>query len=199
MGKASKWIKNFLMGKKEDKERMVPPMTYTGNSTAIVPSTPRVRRKWSFGRSKGKDIFQHKFSKSLDAMDASILPVQLMIEYAKTRHISPWVAITEPCYDSRDKAATKIQAVFRSFLARKALCALRGLVKIQALVRGHLVRKQTTTTLRCMHALMTIQVRARVHRIQNAEGKQVVATRQSLMHRRFHEDEVPNEARNVDW
>lgn len=49
---------------------------------------------------------------------------------------------------------------------RKALHALRGLVKLQALVRGHLVRKQTTATLRCMHALMAIQVRARIHRIQ---------------------------------
>lgn len=47
--------------------------------------------------------------------------------------------------------------------------ALRGLVKLQALVRGHLVRKQTTATLRGMHALMAIQVRARIQRIQMAE------------------------------
>lgn len=56
-----------------------------------------------------------------------------------------------------------------NFQARKALHALRGLVKLQALVRGHLVRKQTTATLRGMHALMAIQVRARIHRIQMVE------------------------------
>ncbi|CAJ2630182.1 unnamed protein product [Trifolium pratense] len=71
-----------------------------------------------------------------------------------------------------DSAAVKIQCVFRSYLARKALCALRGLVKLQALIRGHLVRKQAKATLRCMQALVTAQARARAQRIRMvSEGK----------------------------
>ncbi|TVU04139.1 hypothetical protein EJB05_50303, partial [Eragrostis curvula] len=35
--------------------------------------------------------------------------------------------------------------------ARKALCALRGMVKLQAMVRAQLVRRQANTTLRRMH------------------------------------------------
>lgn len=72
-----------------------------------------------------------------------------------------------------DMAATKIQSVFRSYLARKALCALKGLVKLQALVRGHLVRKQATTTLRCMQALVTVQTRARIQRIKMLEEEEL--------------------------
>lgn len=72
------------------------------------------------------------------------------------------------------------------FQARKALHALRGLVKLQALVRGHLVRKQTTATLRRMHALMAIQVRARVQRVQMAaEEAQLVVKTQSSFHKGF--------------
>lgn len=66
--------------------------------------------------------------------------------------------------------------------ARKALKALKGLVKIQALVRGHLVRKQTSEMLRCMTALMSIQVRARVQRIQMTEDPPIVVKR-NLIHR----------------
>lgn len=69
-----------------------------------------------------------------------------------------------------------------NFQARKALHALKGLVKLQALVRGHLVRKQTTATLRGMHALMAIQVRARIHRIQTVEEANILG-KQPRQHR----------------
>ncbi|XP_027367718.1 uncharacterized protein LOC113873674 [Abrus precatorius] len=80
-------------------------------------------------------------------------------------------ASNETSKSIEEVAAIKIQSVFRSHLARKALCALRGLVKLQALVRGHLVRKQAKATLRCMQALVTAQARARAQRIRESEGK----------------------------
>ncbi|KAK2365167.1 IQ-domain [Trifolium repens] len=173
MGKASKWIRNLLLGKKEDNLKQIDTFC-SENKTANTVSSSRnsssnnnkivVKRKWSFrkltsGRSTGK-VVAHKISKSFDSVDSPKLQIQALMFQTQTPRTAAEFVRT---------AATRIQASFRSYLARRALHALRGLVKLQALVRGHLVRKQTTATLRGMHALMSIQVRARIKRIKMAE------------------------------
>ncbi|KAJ9561800.1 hypothetical protein OSB04_006960 [Centaurea solstitialis] len=62
-------------------------------------------------------------------------------------------------------AATKIQACFRCHLARRARKALKSLVKLQALVRGAYVRKQSRIALECMHALARLQVVIRARQL----------------------------------
>lgn len=74
--------------------------------------------------------------------------------------------------------------------ARKALCALRGLVKLQALVRGHLVRKQATATLRFMQALVTVQARARAQRILAVEDANPAGQRPSVHRKSTHEHRI---------
>lgn len=65
-------------------------------------------------------------------------------------------------------AATIIQTAYRALLARRARRALKGLVRLQALVRGHIVRKQAAITLRCMQALVRVQARVRARRVRVA-------------------------------
>ncbi|CAH9089562.1 unnamed protein product [Cuscuta epithymum] len=61
-------------------------------------------------------------------------------------------------------AAVSIQTAFRGYLARRALVALKGIVKLQALIRGQNVRKQAKMTLKCMQALLRVQARVRDQR-----------------------------------
>ncbi|XP_068500261.1 protein IQ-DOMAIN 5 isoform X3 [Phaseolus vulgaris] len=84
-------------------------------------------------------------------------------------------------------AAIHIQTAFRGFLARRALRALKGVVRLQALVRGHAVRKQAAITLRCMQALVRVQARVRARRVCMALETQ--ASQQKL------QQNLANEAR----
>ncbi|KAK7857597.1 protein iq-domain 14 [Quercus suber] len=48
--------------------------------------------------------------------------------------------------------------------ARKALRALRGIVKLQAIIRGRAVRRQAITTLKCLQSIVNIQSQASTRR-----------------------------------
>ncbi|KAA8519144.1 hypothetical protein F0562_013382 [Nyssa sinensis] len=70
----------------------------------------------------------------------------------------------------QDLAATKIQTTFRGYLARKALRALKGLVRLQAIIRGRAVRRQAITALKRLQSIVNIQSQICAKRCQTVEG-----------------------------
>ncbi|KDP36953.1 hypothetical protein JCGZ_08244 [Jatropha curcas] len=57
-----------------------------------------------------------------------------------------------------------IQAAVRGFLAQRELLKRKNLVKLQAVVRGHLVRQHAVGTLRCVQAIIKMQALVRARR-----------------------------------
>ncbi|KAI3691914.1 hypothetical protein L6452_31717 [Arctium lappa] len=60
-------------------------------------------------------------------------------------------------------AATLIQTSFRSYLARRASRALKAIVMLQSVIRGQIVRNQTTITFKCIQTLLRVQSRLNIN------------------------------------
>lgn len=72
--------------------------------------------------------------------------------------------------------------------ARRALRALRAVVRIQAIFRGRQVRKQAVVTLRCMQALVRVQARVRARSVRTSpEGE---AVQKLLDEQRYQTDPI---------
>ncbi|KAL7118697.1 hypothetical protein ACP275_02G018500 [Erythranthe tilingii] len=82
-------------------------------------------------------------------------------------------------------AAIKVQTAFRGYLARRALRALRGLVRLKSLVDGPTVKRQTANTLKCMQTLSRVHSQIQSRRIRMSEENR--ALQRQLLQKRAKE------------
>nr|CAB3495914.1 unnamed protein product [Digitaria exilis] len=102
-----------------------------------------------------------------------------------------------------EQAAVAIQSAYRGYLARRALRALKGLVRLQALIRGQAVRRQTAATLRGLESLMRIQARHRsrsgVEEEDDDDDAMLLRRGRELYAAAVHEQQQQQAAGNKGW
>ncbi|XP_072984949.1 protein IQ-DOMAIN 23-like [Typha latifolia] len=163
MGRAARWLRGFLGIKKPDSSSKSNSNS-NGGSASDSNTKKEKKKRWGFATSfKEKEKEKGKLEERKGSYRD--VPSRGMVYAAGVDQSKRAIAAAAKAAAEReDRAAVRIQAAFRGYLARRALKALRGLVKLQALARGNIVRKQAAETLRCMEALVRVQSKARVFR-----------------------------------
>ncbi|CAL5200021.1 unnamed protein product [Lathyrus oleraceus] len=163
MGASGKWFKSLLSHKK------ISSSTTTTDQEKKTSGT--TKKKWQLWKSSSEGSSSSSMKKSGGGGTASVCDSSL------TAAAVAVVVRAQPKDFNlirQEWAAIRIQALFRAFLARRALRALRAVVRLQAIFRGRQVRKQAAVTLRCMQALVRVQARVRARNVRNSpEGKAV--------------------------
>ncbi|KAI5386831.1 protein IQ-DOMAIN 14 isoform X2 [Lathyrus oleraceus] len=77
----------------------------------------------------------------------------------------------EPTLRNQQASATKIQAFYRGYTARRSFRALKGLVRLQGVVRGQNVKRQTVSAMKHMQLLVRVQSQIQSRRIQMLENQ----------------------------
>nr|CAB3494668.1 unnamed protein product [Digitaria exilis] len=203
MGKAGRWLKSIITGGRKDagngggKKALPLPGDATPLPASSTGSSPRDKKRWSFRRpasaQQGRPAAAAPSPLSLDPTGVAGMSVsgRDLDGLAQSEHAvavavaadAAAMAVMEEedgevsaIFLVEEAAAARIQATFRGYLARKALCALRGLVKLQALIRGQLVRRQANATLRRMQALVDAQSRLRAQRARMVDTDHIAAS-----------------------
>lgn len=178
MGKSpGKWIRGVLFGKKSkdhiskgreklanEREVVVAAKTSGADFASVSPTSQPL--PITTEGNEGKLGLENKEAENIYGDGGTVFPGS---ENAETQGSIPQDVPSDPEQIRKEQAATIVQATFRGYLARRAFWALKGIIRLQALIRGHLVRRQAVATLCSMLGIVKFQALIRGRRIRTSD------------------------------
>lgn len=176
MGKTpGKWIKNLLLGKKSSKSNLSKGREKSTTKGETVRSSklsvseltvsPPLISPPLVGTGVSNEVDSE--IRVAELRNDSIVP-SLAKEDGQTQAISS-SGSQDLQRIKREEAATKAQSAYRGYLARRAYRTLKGIIRLQALIRGHLVRRQAVSTLFCVQGIVKFQALIRGQRVRHSD------------------------------
>ncbi|XP_027352619.1 protein IQ-DOMAIN 31-like isoform X2 [Abrus precatorius] len=167
MGKSpGKWIKTVLFGKKSSKSNI------SKGREKLVNRKKEVITSNVLENDLDLDPNPNKIDRNEEDLELENEESENILPGNQERDIIGSVdqdAPPDPEKIRQKEAATKAQAAFRGYLARRAFRALKGIIRLQALIRGHLVRRQAVVTLCCMYGIVKLQALVRGGRVRQSD------------------------------
>ncbi|KAL2507220.1 IQ-domain 13 [Forsythia ovata] len=109
----------------------------------------------------------------------------------------------EPTPANQHLSATKIQAAYRGYLARRSFRALRVLMRLQGVVRGQNVKRQTMNAMKQMQLLVRVQTQIQSRRIQMLENtalqRQTYKNDLESTLSKWSQNQLTEAGHNEDW
>ncbi|BAT76597.1 hypothetical protein VIGAN_01462600 [Vigna angularis var. angularis] len=167
MGKSpGKWIKTVLFGKKSSKSNISKGREKLVTKKEGVIVTSKVPETGLTLEPTSDAIPNRDEVQEVDNKEAeNVLPDNQEIDLVGSTNEEDAL---DPEKMRLEEAATKAQAAFRGYLARRAFRALKGIIRLQALIRGHLVRRQAVVTLCTMYGIVKFQALVRGGRVRQS-------------------------------
>ncbi|KAK1563900.1 hypothetical protein Q3G72_034889 [Acer saccharum] len=193
MGRKGKWfssVKKALSPDSKEKKDKKSKKKWFGkqtdiasNSSAVVetfktppPSIPLLQQPEEDNVTEAENE-QRNFAATVAVTTTTAASVQDPVDDASQTVKEVVQITTNTRFQGKSKeeaAAIRIQTAFRGYLARRALRALRGLVRLKLLMEGAVVKRQACNTLRCMQTLSRVQSQIRSRRIRMSEENQAL-------------------------
>ncbi|CAM8954973.1 unnamed protein product [Rhodiola kirilowii] len=140
-----------------------------------------------------EDKENHACSVAFETDSEAVVSTQAAAEAVGLKNLSRFAGKSK-----EEVAAIKIQTAFRGRIAKRALRALRGLVRLKSLMHGSSsIKRQATSTLQCMQTLSRVQSQIRERRIRLSEENLAL---QRQLHEK-HEKEMEKMKLSIgdDW